>query len=77
MKTLALAEAQTHLLAVMKAVEQGNEVAISNGNEPIAVIIPYERWKKLKVRQLGTLRGKGTIAFAADFAMSDEELGNP
>jgi prevent-host-death family protein len=79
MKTLALAEAKTHFSAVMKEVEQGNEVAISYGKkkETIAVIIPYELWKKSKQRQLGTLRARGSVAFAADFAMSDEELLNP
>jgi prevent-host-death family protein len=44
MKALALAEAKTHFSAVMKEVEQGNEVAISYGKkkETIAVIMPYE-----------------------------------
>lgn len=27
-----------------------------------------------KTRQLGTLEGKGTVAFAEDWSMSDEEL---
>ena len=79
MKTLALAEAKTHFSAVMKEVEQGNEVAISYGKkkETIAVIVPYETWKKSKKRQLGTLRDKGALVFAADFSMSDEALLNP
>lgn len=79
MKTLALAEAKTHFSAVMKEVEQGNEVAISYGKkkETIAVIVPYEAWKKSKKRQLGTLRDKGAVVFAADFSMRDEELLTP
>jgi prevent-host-death family protein len=50
MKTLQVAEAKTHFSTVLKDVEAGNEVAISYGKkkETIAVIIPYETWKKTK-----------------------------
>jgi hypothetical protein len=43
----------------------------------IAVIIPYEKWKKSQKspkRQLGALEGRMTVRFAADFSMTDEEL---
>jgi prevent-host-death family protein len=78
MKTLQVAEAKTHFSAVLKDVEAGNEVGISYGKkkETIAVIIPYETWKKTKKRELGTLKGKAKIKFFADFSMTDEELIN-
>jgi antitoxin (DNA-binding transcriptional repressor) of toxin-antitoxin stability system len=76
MKTLSLAEAKTHFSSVLKDVGLGNEIAISYGRkkETIAVIIPYETWKKSKKRQLGTLEGTVTVKFSKDFSMTDEEF---
>ena len=76
MKTLALAEAKNHFSAVLKDVELGNEVAISYGKkkETIAVIISYDKWKKSKKRELGTLEKKGSVNFSDDWYMTDEEL---
>jgi antitoxin (DNA-binding transcriptional repressor) of toxin-antitoxin stability system len=78
MKTLSLAEAKTHFSAILKDVGLGNEVAISYGKkkETIAVIIPYETWKKSKKRQLGALEGTAAVKFSKDFSMTDEELIN-
>ncbi|GHV25278.1 prevent-host-death protein [Spirochaetia bacterium] len=76
MKTLQLAEAKTHFSAVLKDVELGNEIAISYGKkkETIAVIIPYEKWKKSRKRELGSLEGRGSVTFADDWYMTDEEF---
>ena len=78
MKTLQLAEAETHLSSILKDVEAGYEVAIKDEKkkETIAVIVPYDQWKKTQKRQLGTLEGKVTVRFSEDFSMSDEELIN-
>jgi len=81
MKTLQVAEAKTHFSSVMKDIQDGNEVAIAYGKkkQTIAVIIPYEKWKKskkLKKRELGALKGKVKVKFSRDFKMSDEELIN-
>jgi antitoxin (DNA-binding transcriptional repressor) of toxin-antitoxin stability system len=78
MKTLQSAEAKTRFSSVLKDIEAGNEVAIVYGKkkETVAVIIPYEKWKKSQKRQLGTLEGKMSVEFAEDFAMTDEELVN-
>jgi antitoxin (DNA-binding transcriptional repressor) of toxin-antitoxin stability system len=78
MKRLQSAEAKTHFSSVLKDIEAGNEIAIVYGKkkETVAVIIPYEKWKKNQKRQLGTLEGKMTVKFAEDFAMTDEELLN-
>jgi len=45
----------------------------------VAVIVPYEAWQKTQVmvtnaRVLGTLQNRGSVEFAEDFAMTDEEL---
>ena len=78
MKVLQSAEAKTHFSSVLRDVQAGDEVAIAYGKkkETIAVIIPYEKWKKNQKRQLGTLEGKVTVEFSKDFYMSDEELIN-
>ena len=78
MKMLQSAKAKTHFSSILKDVEAGNEVAIMYGKkkQAIAVIIPYEKWKRNQKRQLGTLEGKMSVEFSSDFAMTDEELIN-
>ena len=78
MKTLQSAKAKTHFSSILKDIEAGNEVAITYGKkkQTVAVIIPYEKWKKSQKRQLGTLEGKMSVEFAGDFVMTDEELIN-
>jgi len=60
MRTLQVAEAKTHFSSILKGIEAGDEGAIvcSNEKQAVAVIIPYDQWKKTKKRQLGTLEGK-------------------
>jgi antitoxin (DNA-binding transcriptional repressor) of toxin-antitoxin stability system len=78
MKTLQVAEAKTQFSSVMQDIKNGNEVAITYGKkkQTIAVIIPYEKWKKSKKRKLGTLKEKVKVKFSGDYKMSDEELIN-
>ncbi|MDR0704918.1 MAG: hypothetical protein LBF88_08010 [Planctomycetaceae bacterium] len=78
MKTLPLEEVRIHFSNVLKEVEAGNEIAIAyeTTKETIAVIVPYQTWKKNKKRELGTLKGKAEIKLATDFSMTDEELLN-
>jgi antitoxin (DNA-binding transcriptional repressor) of toxin-antitoxin stability system len=76
MKIIQSAEAKAHFSSILKDIEAGHEVAIAYGKkkQTIAVIIPYEQWKKSKKRQLGALEGKMTVNFSDDFSISDEEL---
>ena len=78
MKIFQSAEAKTHFSSILKDIEAGNEVAITYGKkkQTVAVIIPYDQWKKTKKRQLGTLKDKAKVYFSKDFSMSDEELIN-
>jgi prevent-host-death family protein len=78
MKTLPLAEAKNHFSSVLKDVELGNEIAISYGKkkETIAVIISYEKWKKSRKRELGSLKHKAKVTFSKDFSITSEELIN-
>jgi len=78
MKTLQVAEAKSHFSSIIRDVEQGNEVAIAYGKkkQTVAIIVPYEKWKKTQKRQLGSLEGKMSAVFAEDFKITDEELFN-
>jgi len=76
MKTMQVAQAKTHFSSLLKEVEAGNEIGITYGKkqETVAVIIPFEDYKKNKKRVLGTLQGKMSVTFADDWYMTDEEL---
>lgn len=76
MKTLPLAEVKTHFSSLLKEVQTGSEIAISYGKkrETIAVIVPYQEYKRCKKRKLGTLKGKMKVIFEKDFPMTDSDL---
>ena len=78
MKVIQSAEAKAKFSDVLREVQAGNEITISYGKKKqnIAVIIPYEKWKKSGKRVLGSLKGIASVEFAKDFKMSDEELIN-
>jgi prevent-host-death family protein len=76
MERMAIAVAKARFSAVLKDVEGGEEIVVTHGRDqrPVAVIVPFERWRKTRRRRLGGLAGWGEITLAADFALSDEEL---
>ncbi|UTC67331.1 MULTISPECIES: type II toxin-antitoxin system Phd/YefM family antitoxin [unclassified Treponema] len=78
MKTLPVTKIRTNFSALLKEVELGNEIGITLGRkeEAIAVIVPIEEYKRIKVRQLGTLEGKATVEFSENWAITDEEFIN-
>jgi prevent-host-death family protein len=78
MKTLAVAEVKTHLSALLKEVESGQEIGITFGRkkETIAVIVPIDEYKKIKTRKLGRLEGKVSIKFSENWSMTEEEFLN-
>ncbi|MDR1922952.1 MAG: type II toxin-antitoxin system prevent-host-death family antitoxin [Planctomycetaceae bacterium] len=78
MKTLQSTDANVHFSTILKEVEAGNEIAIVHGKkkQTVAVIIPYEKWKKGQKRKLGSLEGKMSVNFSDDFAITDDELVN-
>jgi len=44
--------------------------------QTIAVVIPYEQWKKSKKRELSSLKDKAKVYFSKDFSISDEKFIN-
>jgi antitoxin (DNA-binding transcriptional repressor) of toxin-antitoxin stability system len=76
MKTIPLAKIQTDFPDILAGIAVGEEILISSAEtqKTVAVIVPYEAWQKTKPRVLGTLQNRGSVEFAEDFAMTDEEL---
>lgn len=53
----------------------GEEIIISNDqNEKIAILIPYQKFRAPKDREIGILKGKAKFHIEKDFEMTDEEL---
>lgn len=75
MKTIAVAELKAHFSALLKEIEEGNEIVVSFGRkkEKLAVIVPYATYMQRQQRRLGSLQGKGPLVMKG-FAMDDEEL---
>ena len=78
METLALSNAQNELAEIIARVEKGDEIAIAHndGDEVVAVIVPFASWKKKSSRKLGSLHDRGPVAFSDPFQMSDSDLLN-
>jgi len=78
MKIMQAAKAKAQFSSVLKDVMAGGEVGIAYGkkHETVAVIIPFEDWKKKQKRVLGTLKRKMTVTFAGNWEMTDEEILN-
>ena len=77
MKTLPVGEFKTHFSEVLDEVKTGAEIIITYGRkkENIAVIIPYENFKKRNKITLGLLQNK-QMKINDDFEMTSEELLN-
>ncbi|MCK5198954.1 MAG: type II toxin-antitoxin system Phd/YefM family antitoxin [Spirochaetales bacterium] len=77
MKTLPVGEFKTHFSEVLDELKTGAEIIITYGRkkENIAVIIPYENFKKRNKVTLGLLKDK-QMKINDDFDMTAEELLN-
>ncbi len=65
-------QAKTNLSKLLRKVENGEEVIIARGKEPVAKIIPFPAGKKKRVA--GSLKGKIWYAPDAFDPLSNEEL---
>lgn len=77
MKTLPVGEFKSRFSEVLDEVKTGAEIIITYGRkkENIAVIIPYENFKKRNKVTLGLLKDK-QMKINDDFDMTAEELLN-
>ncbi len=77
MKSLTVGEFKAQFSEVLELVQQGESVGVLFGKnkKPVAKLVPMTRAKKKK-RKLGILEGKGSVIFADDFKMTEEEFIN-
>jgi len=75
MKTLPIGELKYHFSEILNEVRDGEEVVITYGRkkENIAVIVPYEKYKKRNRINLGKFEDEELIIHD-DFEMTEEEL---
>ena len=76
MKTLGVGELKADFSAVLDEVCHGHPVAIGYGKQKkrLAVIVPYEEYKKNNRRKLGVLQNRASCEIHDDFKICDEEL---
>jgi prevent-host-death family protein len=66
-------EAKTHLSKLLVQVENGEEVIIARGGEPVAKLVPLSREKR-KERKLGLMRGMFVVPDDFDAPLTEQEL---
>jgi len=79
MKSVTTHEAETHLSALLKEVEQGAEITIRRGNTPIARLVKVDPSHSRKRPEVGTITSSGVRYDPGVFEPLDregmEELG--
>lgn len=73
MTTISLQDAQAGLADLIHRLSPGDEVVITENNQPVARLIPSEIPASQKPRQFGTLRGT-VLYMAPDFDAPLEEF---
>jgi len=76
MNTFTYLEAKNNFSKIIDMVKTGEEIIVNTakGNETIAVIVPYTKYKKKKERPLGILKGKARYKMKGNFKITNEEL---
>jgi len=70
MKTVNIHEAKTHLSALLKLIEDGEEVIIARNGKPVAKLVDYKEKKKRRVGE----QLKGKIKIADDFDVLPDDI---
>ena len=72
---MTVGDLKTNFSEILKEVQLGEKIAIAFGKkkEIVAYLVPKSS-EKPKKRQLGLLQGIGTVTFADDFKMTEEEF---
>jgi prevent-host-death family protein len=76
MQTVQVGEFKARFSEIIESVKAGETVVVAYGRnqEKVAALIPYDQLPRDEPRQLGRLAGVASVAFAEDFAITDEEL---
>ncbi len=74
MQTVSVHEAKTHLSRLLKRIEAGEEIIITNSGRPVAKLSAAP---KLKKRIFGDMKGQFTIPADFDDPVPDEWFEDP
>ncbi|MDP2752040.1 MAG: hypothetical protein Q8O31_05490 [Rhodocyclaceae bacterium] len=76
MQTMTVGEFKTRFSEVLNAVQAGETIAVCYGRNrrKVATMMPYAMIKPSGNRPLGLLKGKVSIRFSDDFALTDDTL---
>lgn len=76
MKQITKNEIKDNFFNILKMVQNGENIIITGnqGQEKLAVILPYTKYIPKNERVLGQLKGKAAYKIKEDFKISDEEL---
>lgn len=76
MKTLVKKDVQKNIFHILEMVKNGEDIIIKEeqGQESIAVIIPFKKYVEKEYRPLGILKGKASYILKDDFKITDEEF---
>lgn len=75
MKTFTYSEVKNNFSKILDIVMHGEKIVISKkrSKEPIAVIVPYQKFSIENERPLGILKGKASYKMK-NFKLTDEEF---
>ena len=74
MTTVALKEAQSALADLIHRLAPGEEVVITENDQPVARLVPTPPIPRVARRQLGTMKGT-VLSMAPDFDAPLEDFG--
>lgn len=76
METLTIEELKSRFSEVINELRKGREIIVSYGEkkEKVAVLIPYDHYKRKPKRKLGLLKDVGELTIHEDFKISDDEF---
>jgi prevent-host-death family protein len=74
--TLPIADAKARFSQVVREAERGNDVVITRGpgREPVAVVIPIQRYREPGGLKLGMGAHLGPVSFSDNWSMTDQDL---
>jgi len=74
MTTVTIQEAQSRLTDLIHRLSSGEEIVITENDQPVARFVPTPAVANKKARQLGTMKGS-VLSIAPDFDAALEDFG--
>ena len=76
MKTMTVGEFKAGFSDALADVQAGGTIVICYGRNrlKVAAMVPYAALEQARKRRLGLLKGKASVRFGKDFALSDGAL---